>query len=211
MIQFLITLLLAISIFSSILLIMYFYKRKSKPGANYFTIIILSMMVYDAAYICELNSNTISTALFQFNFEHIAIFMEPYLWVMMCLDYTRAPNKYKKMFRYFMLPCTIFFYISFFTNHIHHLYISSYDFVSKGQFQVLVYEKKILFFLLISYITICGFISTGLYIRGYIKSTKLHKDSYIVMVIASIFPWFSVYFNLTKINYIGIDGCIFTL
>jgi two-component system LytT family sensor kinase len=175
------------------------------PGANYFMIIVLSMMFYDAAYVGELNSNSIEAALFWFNIEHIAIFMEPYLWVMMCLEYTGTANKYKKIFRYVMLPVPIMFYITFFTNHIHYLYITSFNFLSNGHFKVLTYEKNYLFACLFVYITICGLISTGLYIRGYMKSTQIYKNGYIIMVVASLFPWASVYINLTKINYLGVD------
>lgn len=204
-IRFMLTLLLIISIFSGILLVRYSSKRRSMPGANYFMIIVFSMMFYDAAYIGELNSNSIEAALFWFNIEHIAIFMEPYLWVMMCLEYTRTANKYKKLFRYVMLPVPLMFYITFFTNHIHYLYITSFNFISNGHFKVLTYEKNYLFVILFVYITICGLISTGLYIRGYMKSTKIHKNGYIIMVAASLFPWASVYINLTKINYLGVD------
>ena len=205
LIRCLLTLLLLISIFSGILLVIYSYKRKSMPGAKYFIIIVLSMMFYDATYIGELNSNTINAALFWFDLEHISIFMEPYLWVMMCLDYTKTSNKYRKIFEFFMLPVVIIFYMSFFTNHIHHLYISSFNFVSNGYFRVLTYEKNFLFPALFVYITICGVISTSLYIRGYMKSTKLHKQGYLIMVLASIIPWASVYINLTKINYLELD------
>lgn len=50
--------------------------------------------------------------------------------------------------------------------------------MSNGHFNVLVYEKEIAFYMLITYITIGGLISTFLYIGGYIKSTKLHKHGY---------------------------------
>lgn len=163
LIRSLLTLLLLISIFSGVLLVTYSYKRKSMPGAKYFIIIVFSMMFYDATYIGELNSNTINSALFWFDLEHIFIFMEPYLWVMMCLDYTKTSNKYKKIFKIFMLSVVIIFYISFFTNDIHNLYILSFDFVSNGYFKVLTYEKNFLFSALFVYITICGVISTSLY------------------------------------------------
>ena len=204
-IRFLLTLLLGISILSGILLIIYSYKRKSMAGASYFILIVFSMIFYDATYIGELNSNHLLTALFWFNTEHIAIFTEPYLWVLMCLDYTRVSRKYQRILKLVLLPCPIFFYISFFTNNIHKEYISSYKFVSNGYFQVLTYKKEILFFLLIGFITICGLISTSLYIWGYRKSTKVHKQGYIIMIIASIFPWGAIYLNLTKINFLGVD------
>lgn len=205
MVRFLLTLLLVISILSGIMLILYSYKRKSIPGAKYFIIIVLSMITYDATYIGELNSNEISTALIWFNLEHIPILTEPYFWVLMCLDYTRMSRKYMKIFKGSMIPCLVFFYITFFTNNFHHLYISKFEFVSNGYFNILVYKKEIIFFALITYITICGLISTFLYVRGYIQSTRLHKYGYVIMVIASFFPWGAVYLNLTEINFLHVD------
>lgn len=205
MVRLLLTLMLVISIFSGIILLRYSYKRKSIPGAKYFIIIVISMITYDATYIGELNSNHMSTALFWFHLEHIPILTEPYFWVMMCLDYTRTSKKYVKLFRMSMIPCLIFFYLTYFTNGFHHLYISAFRFESNGYFNVLVYDKKIIFFLLITYITICGVLSTFIYIRGYMKSTKLHRYGFIIMVIASFFPWGAVYLNLTKINFLHVD------
>lgn len=199
------TLLLIISISSGVILALYSYKRKSIPGAKYFIIIVISMMTYDATYIGELNSNKLETALLWFNLEHIPILTEPYFWVMMCLDYTRISKKYVRLFKFGMIPCLIFFYITYFTNNFHHLYIYSIKFVNNGYFGVLVYKKEIIFFMLMSYITICGVISTALYIRGYIRSTRLHRYGYIIMVIASLFPWGAVYLNLTKINFLHLD------
>ena len=204
-IRLMLTLLLMISISSGVILALYSYKRRSIPGAKYFIIIVISMMTYDVAYIGELNSNQLETALFWFNFEHIPILTEPYFWVMMCLDYTRISKKYVRLFKFGMIPFLIFFYITYFTNNFHHLYISSIKLVNNGYFGVLVYNKEIIFFMLISYITICGVMSTALYIRGYIKSTRLHRYGYIIMVIASLFPWGAVYLNLTKINSLHLD------
>lgn len=205
MVRLLLTLILVISIFSGIILIKYSYKRKSIPGAKYFIIIVISMITYDATYIGELNSNNMSTALFWFHIEHISIFMEPYFWVMMCLDYTRTSQKYVKIFKTSMIPFVIFFYSTYFTNDFHHLYISSFRFESNGYFNVIVYDKEIIFYLLISYVTLCGVLSTLLYIRAYMKSTKLHRYGFIIMVIASLFPWGAVYLNLTKLNFLNVD------
>lgn len=205
MVRLLLTLILVISIFSGIILLRYSYKRKSIPGAKYFIIIVISMMTYDATYIGELNSNNMSTALFWFHIEHISIFMEPYFWVMMCLDYTRTSQKYVKIFKTSMIPFLIFFYSTYFTNDFHHLYISSFRFESNGYFNVIVYDKEIVFYLLITYITLCGVLSTLLYIRAYMKSAKLHRYGFIIMVIASLFPWGAVYLNLTKINFLNVD------
>ncbi|WP_369332847.1 histidine kinase N-terminal 7TM domain-containing protein [Clostridium saccharoperbutylacetonicum] len=96
----------------------------------------------------------------------------------MCLDYTRMSRKYVKVFKVVMIPCLVFFYVTFFTNKFHHIYISKFEFVSNGHFNVLVYEKEIAFYMVITYITICELISTFLYIKGYIKSTKLHEYGY---------------------------------
>lgn len=75
-----------------------------------------------------------------FDLEHIPILTEPYFGVLMFLGYTRMSRKYVKVFKVVMIPCLIFFYVTFFTNKFHHIYISKFEFVSNGHFNVLVEE-----------------------------------------------------------------------
>jgi len=199
------TLLLAASIPCAILLIRYAYKRRTMPGANYFILLLVTAVIYNGGYIGEINSNELSSAMVWFNIEHIAIPLEHYLWLMMSLEYVRAPKKYLQMAKYVMLYHPVSYFIVFYTNNIHHQYISLYQFESNGYFSVIVSSKGPLYIVMVASGTLIGLIATAFYIRAYLQSPRLHRYGHIIMIIASLFPWLSVYLGATNTSYLGID------
>ncbi|SCY37477.1 histidine kinase N-terminal 7TM domain-containing protein [Alkaliphilus peptidifermentans] len=199
------TLVLAASVFCAILLINYAYKKRSIPGANYFILLLITAIIYNLTYIGEINSNNLATAMFWFNLQHIPIPFQHYLWMMLSLEYSKATNKQLKIAKYLGLYHPISFILIYFTNNLHNLYISSYRFESNGYFPVIFSDKGPLFFLMVISGTLLGIISMTFYVRGVIKSSRLHKYGYFIMIFTSLFPWFTVYLNAANKNYLGID------
>lgn len=201
--QFGVTVLLGISVAFGIPLIAYSYKRRSMPGVNYFILLTATIMVVNGGYIGELNSDTMSTALFWSGVEHLALPFHPYLWLMMCLDYTQA--KHERLIRNLALIFPAFYYFAFYTNGMLHLYITKYYFVGNGYFPVLVSDKGPAFLLIIAVITVIGVACMAMYIRGYLKSAKMYRGGYFLMILASFLPWITIYFNITNSTFLRID------
>lgn len=130
------TMILLATILCAMLLIQYAYKRREMPGAKYFILLLVSAIIYNIAYIGEINSKHFSEAMFWFNFQHIPIPLQHYLWVMMSLEYAKVEKKYLKKARYIGLYHPILYMLIFFTNPIHHLYVSTYQFKSNVFFQL---------------------------------------------------------------------------
>lgn len=203
--RLLFTVIILITIVCAVLLIQYAYKKRIMPGANSFILLMLTSIMYSVGYIGELNSNTMGTAMFWFYLEHIPMPIQHYLWMVMSLEYCKVSKKYLTIAKYLGLYHPILYILIFFTNSFHHLYISSYRFESNGYFKVIVSAKASLFILMVASGTILAVISMFFYIRGLIKSTNLHKYDYGIMIIASIFPWISIYLGAVNKNYLGID------
>ncbi len=219
-VRLILTLILAASILCAMLLIQYAYKRRSMPGAKYFILLLISAIVYNGAYLGEINSNNISTAMFWFHIQHIPIPIQHYLWMVMSLEYSKVQGKYLKLAKYLGLYHPIVYMLIYFTNDFHKLYISKYSFISNGHFPVLFTTKESLYILMVASGTLLGVVSMVFYVRGLIKSSRLHQNSYIIMIIASIFPWITVYLNASDTNFLGIDyfpvlsiisGCLYIL
>lgn len=204
-VRLLFSLVLLASIICAVPLIKYAYTRRTMPGAICFILLLLSAIIYNGAYIGEINSNNLSSAMFWFNLQHIVIPIQHYLWMLMSLEYSKVPKKYLKIAKYIGLYHPISYILIFFTNNLHNLYISSYRFESNGYFPVIYSVKEPLFILMVASGTILGIIAMVNYIRGLIKSPRLHRYGYIIMIVASLFPWITVYLNATNRNYLGID------
>lgn len=198
-----VTVLLGISIAFGIPLLSYSYKNRALPGVRYFMALAVTIMIVNAGYIGELNSGSMSAALFWSGIEHLALPLNPYFWLMMCLDYTQA--KHKKLIRNVLLIFPAFYYFAFYTNSALHLYIKKYYFVSNGYFPVLVSDKGPAFLMILAAITVIGAACMALYIRGYLKSAKMYRTSYLLMILASALPWVAIYFNVHNSTFLRID------
>lgn len=198
-----VTVLLVISVVLGIPIIIYSYKRRSQPGVKYFIWLTVTIMIVNGGDIGELNSRTMCAALFWSGIEHLALPLNPYFWLMMCIDYTQS--KYKNLIRNILLVFPAFYYFVFYTNSIFHLYITKYYFVSNGYFPVLVSDKGPAFLIILAAITAIGVTCMALYIKGYLQSARMYRISYLLMILASIPPWAAVYFNISNATFLRID------
>ncbi len=205
MVKLTIVLVLLATIICALLLIVYAYKRRTMPGAKYFIMLLFSAIAYSGAYIGEITATDFTTAMFWFYVQHIPIPIQHYLWLMMSLEYSRVPQKYLNIAKYVGLYHPIIYMLIFFTNDFHHLYISAYSFESNGHFFVITSVKGPLYGLMVMSGTLLGVIALFFYLRGLINSSRFHKYGYLIMIIASLIPWVTVYLNATNTGYLGID------
>lgn len=205
MVRLLFTLLLSSSVICALLLIKYASMRRSMPGAGYFVLLLVSTVVSNISYTAEINALTLSAALFWFYVQHLSTPLQHYFWMMLSLEYSEAPKGIVRTAKYIGLLHPAIFYLIFFTNHLHHQYISSYNFVSNGHFWVILSAKEPLYMLMVASGTLIGAISMFFYIWGLMRSPRLHRYGYLIMMVASVIPWITVYLIATNTNYLGID------
>ncbi|WP_093312251.1 histidine kinase N-terminal 7TM domain-containing protein [Tindallia californiensis] len=199
------TLLLLSTILCSFFLLRYAYNRRKMPAAKYFMMLLIMAAFYSMAYVGEINAKDFSTAIFWFNVQHIPIPIQHYLWMLMSLEYSGASKKIVQLAKYAGLYHPIFYILIFFTNNYHQLYISSFQFESNGYFEVIVTTKGPLFMVLVASGTFLGIISMFFYIKGLLRASAYHKNGYVIMIIASLLPWMTVYLNASNRSYLGID------
>lgn len=198
------TSMLILSLLMGVVLIAYSWKKRNQPGAADFIALVIGFMLVNGGYIGELNSTTLSQALFWSGFEHVALPLHPYFWLFMCLDYTRTCKNLRTL-RLVLLLFPALYYFVFYTNPELHLYVTEYRFVSNGYFPILHAEKGWGFALIIALITVIGAACTFFYFRGYRKVARLYRASYLHMLVGSLLPWGTIYLNLSNTNYLGID------
>lgn len=199
------TVLLIASLVCAVFLINYARKRKNMPGAKYFILLLLAALVYNGGYIGELNAPTKECALFWFHIEHIGIPIQHYLWAVMSLEFVRINRKHLKAAKVALLYHPILYYALYFTNGFHHLYISQFNFISNGIFNVLQTVKGPAYMLILVSGTLLALLCFGAYIRAYIRSSRLHRHGYSMMIAASLLPWIAVYLTVSPGNGLSID------
>lgn len=205
MVRLLFTLLLLSSVICALLLIRYASRRCSMPGAGFFILLLEATVISNISYMSEINSLTLSAALFWFYIQHLSMPLQHYFWMMLSLEYSEVPKGIVRKAKYMGMLHPALYYLVFFTNHLHHQYISSYNFVSNGHFWVILSTKEPLYMLMVASGTLIGAISMFFYIWGLMRSPRLHRYGYFIMMIASVIPWITVYLIATNTNYLGID------
>ncbi len=198
--------LVLLSMLCAIFLLKYSYSRRNIPGAKYFILVIITMIIYDCLYIGELNATNFQNALIWFHLEHLVIPLIHYYWFMMSIDYVRLPKNESRILKYIMLCHPILAYILYFTNGFHHLYISKFHFISNGYFKVISTTKGILYIAPVIWGSALGLISIFLYVRSCIKAHRLYRKGYIIMITASIIPWVTIFINVCGLNPLGVDN-----
>lgn len=199
------TVLLSVTALIAVMMMIYAYKRRTIRGANYLILLLFAVVFYNVTYIGEINSDSFSSAIIWFRIEHIAIPLQQYFWVLICLEFVGVQKKYVRIAKYVMLYHPILYYSIFFTNSMHHLYISSYHFISNGYFPVIITGKGLLYWVIDVSGTLIVIFTTAMYLRALMKTSRLSRYGYIIMVIGSLFPLFSEYIYAFNKNYLGID------
>lgn len=197
------TLILSTSFLCGVLVFVYSYKWRSMPGAKYLSLLIFAILVYIGGYIGQINSDQFAAAMFWYDFQYLTIPVIPYLWLMTCLDYTQVFKKIRKSRILLLQP--VLSYLVFLTSNFHHLYVSSYSFVSNGYFPVIVSIKGPAYIAVVISTTIIGIACTLIFIRGWLKSTRMYKSSYMLMITSSVCVWLTIYLKINNTSYLGID------
>lgn len=198
--RYFLTMLLIASVICAVILLKYAYVRRNMPGAKYFVFLLITAIIYNGAYIGELNAGNYDTAKLWYDIEHIAIPLQHYFFLLLGLEFTNVNKRVFKVIRNVALYHPILYCVIFFTPGLNKLYASNYYFVNKGSFSVITSEKGVFFYIIVLSGTIIGIISSAAYIIGYIKSSNLQRKIYILMMVATIFPWFTVYLNAAQLD-----------
>jgi two-component system LytT family sensor kinase len=175
------------------------------PGAKNFMFLLVSIFVYNGTYFMELGSTNLDRALFWYQIEHVAVPLLPYIWLLICLEFTLTISKIRKHLVTLAALYPLSVYIIFYTNPLHHLFDQSYQFVNNGSFYVLVSEKGSLYYMIEVVVSLMLIATLGIYIKSRQDAPKVYRSSYNIIILASIIPWTGGIMNQTPWNGLGLD------
>lgn len=203
--RFIVSTILFISLLCAVMLLAYVVRRRRLLSTRYFFPLILSAIVYAFGYLCAINSDTAAQAEFWSYIQYLAIPIQPYLWLMMTLEYVEADKKLQRFARIAGLYHPIVFMLIFYTNPLHHRYISTAQFVSNGYFMVRVTQKEILFWVMVVSGTLICIVCLTAYIHAFLTSAKEHRIGIVTMALTLLPPWLAVYFTASPVNTLRLD------
>ncbi|MDF2986979.1 MAG: signal transduction histidine kinase, LytS [Eubacterium sp.] len=196
---------LFVTIICGVVLLVYVVRRRRLLSTRYFFPLIISAIVYSFGYLCAVNSDTVEQAEFWSYIQYLAIPVQPYIWLMMTLEYVEADKKLQRLASIVGLYHPIIYALIFYTNPLHHQYISTAKFVSNGYFMVRVTEKEILFWVMVLSGTMICTACVIAYIYAFLASAKEHRIGIVTMALTLLPPWLAVYFTASPINTLRLD------
>ncbi len=204
-VQYTVSAILLISLICAFILLVYVIRQRKLFATRYFFLLILSSIVYIFGYLCGINSVTAGQAQFWSYVQYLAIPILPYLWLMMTLEYVEADRRIQRFASIVGLYHPVIFMLVFYTNPLHHQYISSASFISNGYFMVRVTQKEILFRVMVFSGTLICLFCLLIYVYAFLASAKEHRKGIVTMAITLLPPWFAVYFTASPLNTLRLD------
>lgn len=204
------TVLLAISFALGMPLLSYAWRRRNLRGVRSFLLLVISIMGYIGGYIGEINADSFAAAKCWYDLEHLFIPCQTFFWLMMCLDYSGISRR-RRLIRSAMAAFVVLYWLMFFTNGLHGLYVSAFGFVSNGYFPVITAVKGPAFYGVVGFYTLVGIACFSMYLRGFMRSARLYRRNYLFLLAASLLPWGAIYLNSAQTLLLGLDWYPFTM
>ena len=204
-VQFTVSAILLLSLLCAVALLVYAFRRRRLLSTRYFFPLTLSAIVYAFGYLCSVNSTAPEQARFWSYFQYLAIPFQPYLWLMMTLEYLEIPKKLQRVAAIGGLYHPALLLLIFYTNPLHHRYITAERFISNGYFMLRVTEKGILYDVMIVSGTLICLLCVAAYIHAFASSAREHRGGIATMAAALLPPWMAVYATASPLNTLLLD------
>lgn len=194
-----------------VLTIAVFSFRRNVPLAKAFALLCLFSSFYLFGYGMELISDSLPSFRFWNSFQHVGNKFVPAFWFLVAMLYTG------KNTRFYNISAKVFFIISLIlvimriTNPLHQLFYEKFMLVDNGYFYAMKTIKGPIFYLSYINASLANIFSNILYLQLLIREKGGFKRPSMLMLIASILPWFAYSFIILNISPLEIDPVPFVL
>ncbi len=205
MIQAIVCAVLVISLLCAVLLLAYTLRQRQLLATRYFFVLVMTSILYTFGYLMQINAASAQQARIWYYVQYLVIPFQPYLWLMMTLEYLEVDRKFMKKAEWIALYHPILYMLIFYTNPLHKAYVTSSAFRYNGYFYVWVTQKGILFWgMVVSGTMICIF-CVVVYLYYYFASPREHRIGVLTLLLTLLPPWFAVYFTASRFNTLRLD------
>jgi len=195
LIVFALPILAAIYIFVGIKLL----KQKVEGQFNYFSVLMFSAAIYAFGYFLSLNSQNIEMMIFARNFENLRVIFIPTFGILFVAQFVK--RKISDQIKYLLVAVSVFLWILYITNPIHHLAFNWVQLTKVNGYSVASTSKNIGYYLILAYYAIFILFSTIELIKGLKKSKSPSlKKSYRFVLLSLQVSWIAVLVILSGVD-----------
>lgn len=196
---------LFLSAATSIFIAVYLFFKRISPCGKIFAVLMLMTSIYSLGYAFEISSNSLQEVVFWLRFQYIGISFIPTLWLIFSLKFLSLDKWLKKQTIFVMFSLSFITFILHNTNQYHYLYYNSITINIIDSVTITSIERGFWYHIHMWYTNLSLLIGNILYINAVIKSPSTYKSQYMIIAIASFFPWAGCILYFTGISPFGID------
>ena len=201
-------LLLFTSFFITVLAIYSFKFRRTLSG-KYFFLLLSSIALFSFCYAFEIDASRIYYKLFWLKAGYMGLATIAPLFLLFVLSFTGKEKYITNWLIGVLVVLPIFTLVANYTNDMHHLYYTNIWVKDAGMFSVLVLIRGPLYWPLIVYTTTFNLVSVLLLINIIIKRRGSFRTQSILMLLATLPPWFINALYLLRESPNGVDFSAF--
>ncbi|WP_406660944.1 histidine kinase N-terminal 7TM domain-containing protein [Methanolobus sp. ZRKC3] len=192
-------------------LIYHIQKHKDAAGTTFFTILLLSTIIYSFFYALEISSTTLNSALTFYKLQYIGIPFIPVSFLIFSIEYTGKKHKLtaKTIVTAFAIPLITMLLV--FTTEKHTLYHREIFLSAETIFPSLVFEPGIWYWIQESYNILCIIISIAILLKMWLEVIPAFRKQVSLVMIGVVIPFLILLLYIAGIFPPGLDPIPYSL
>ena len=187
-IRHLLSSLLLLSAFSTLLLGLQIIRLKKIKEKKYFFFLLISCSLYAFGYCLEIQGNTLEWIHKSLIVEYAGISFMPAFLILFALSYTIDTDTIP-LIKIVLFSISFITFILMITEPHHTLLHKNHSIDYSGPFPIFSFDKGIWYWVHITYINSAVLISNVIFLKMYFKSHARYKTQGLILFFSSLIPW----------------------
>lgn len=180
-------------------------RKNAGSPAKWLSLCMTGAAVYCFGYAMELSSDTLSEMMSWIRFQHLGIQVLAPTWLLFSLHISGRQNliTIRKLIIFLSIPLFLFFSAQ--TLGGLNLFHLSPRIETSGAFPFFTYDRGLVAWISVTYLTFCVTASTFIFSVMYLRSTPLFRRQVMLFIFGSLIPWVVMIIYMFKVAPQGLD------
>lgn len=165
------------------------WQRRHVPGAVAFTILMLAVAEWSAAYVLELTASGVSAKLFWIKVQYVGIVTVPVAWLAFALGYARRTEWLTRRNLVLLAIVPLITVLMTWTNELHHLMTRQAVLDTRGPFPTLDLARGSWFWVHVGYSYALNLIGTVAFVHKLLITSHVYRRQVSVLLVGALVPW----------------------
>ncbi len=180
-------------------------RKNAGSPAKWLSLCMSGAAIYCFGYAMELSSGTLPEMMSWIRFQHLGIQVLAPTWLLFSLHISGRQNLITTSRLFVFLSIPLFLFFSAQTLGGLNLFHLSPRIVTSGPFPFFTYDRGLVAWISVTYLTFCVTASTFIFSVMYLGSTPLFRRQVMLFILGSLIPWIAMIIYMFKAAPQGLD------